>query len=165
MTLRRPFAPLALLLALAVTLSACGGWRESRINPRNWFGKQEVTSLEPKEGYPDVAEDPRELVAQVTNLEVKQTQGGAIVAATGLPPTQGWWGAELLAENDGEPVEGVMTYRFVVAWPNPGSPPSQRVMTPQSREVTAAAFLSNVKLTEVKKIVVIGATNERSVRR
>ncbi len=160
---RRPAAP-ALTLVLALALSGCGGWG-SKVLPWNWFGKQEVTSLEPKEGYPDVAEDPRELVAQVTSLEIKPTQGGAIVSASGLPPTQGWWGAELLAENDGKPVDGVVSYRFVVAWPDPGSPPSTRVLTPQSREVTVAAFLSNVRLAEVKKIIVIGATNQRAISR
>ena len=165
MTLPRPAAPVVLSLALAVALSGCGGWKESRINPKNWFGKEEVTSLAPKEGYPEVKDDPRQLVAQVTQLEVNATQGGAIVSAVGLPPTQGWWGAELLAENDGEPVEGVLTYRFVVAWPNPDSPVATRVSTTPSREVTVAAFISNTRLAEVKKIVVVGDTNQRSVSR
>jgi len=164
MTLSRRSVPLALSLALAVALSGCG-WKESRVNPWNWFKHQEVTTLEPKEGYPDAKNDPRELVAQVTQLEVKPTQGGAIVAAAGLPPTQGWWGADLLAENDGKPVDGVMTYRFVVAWPDPGSPASQRVSTTESREVTAAAFINNVRLEEVRKIVVIGADNQRALSR
>ena len=70
----------------------------------------EATTLEPKEGYPSVATDPRQLISQVTRLEIKKTQGGAIISAAGMPPTQGWWGAELLAENDGKPVDGVMTY-------------------------------------------------------
>ncbi|MBZ4022385.1 hypothetical protein CKO11_07935 [Rhodobacter sp. TJ_12] len=161
----RRSAPLALLLASALALSACG-WRESRINPWNWFQKEEVaTTLAPKEGYPEIADDPRELVASVTKLEVTRSQGGAIVAATGLPPTQGWWGADLLAENDGVPVDGVMTYRFVVAWPNPGSPASQRSGRPESREVTAAAFINSVKLAGVRKIVVIGAANQRAISR
>lgn len=155
-------APVALSLALALALSACGA---SKLNPWNWFKHEEVTTLEPKEGYPDVQKDPRELIAQVTALEVKPTQGGAIVAATGLTPTQGWWGAKLLAENNGKPVDGVMTYRFVVAWPDPGSPAASRVSTAQSREVTAAAFITNVRLAEVKKVVVIGAGNQRAISR
>ena len=165
MTLPRRSAPVVLSLALAVTLAGCGGWKESRVNPMNWFTKQEAASLAPKEGYPDAKDDPRELVAQVTQLEVKPTQGGAIVSAVGLPPTQGWWGAELLAENKGEPVEGVLTYRFVVAWPNPDSPAAVRVSTEPSREVTVAAFINNVRLAGVKKIVVVGAANQRSVSR
>jgi hypothetical protein len=164
MTLPRRSVPLAVSLALAVALSGCG-WKQSRINPWNWFKHEEVQTLAPKEGYPDVKADPRALIAQVTRLEVKPTQGGAIVSAAGLPPTQGWWGAKLLADNDGKPVEGVVTYRFVVAWPTPGSADSQRVGPPESREVTAAAFLNNVRLAEVKKIVVVGAGNQRSVSR
>lgn len=164
MTLPRRSAPLALSLALALALSGCGIGK-SKLNPFNWFHTEEVTTLDPKEGYPDVKTDPRELVAQVTALEIKPTQGGAIVSATGLPPTQGWWGAELLAENDGKPVDGTITYRFVVAWPDPGAPAGSRTGTPQSREVTVAAFINNVRLAEVGKIVVIGAGNQRSIRR
>ncbi|PTV97638.1 hypothetical protein C8J27_101755 [Rhodobacter aestuarii] len=164
MTEIRRFAPVALLLASSVALSGCG-WKDSKMNPWNWFSQEEVTTLAPKEGYPEIANDPRELVATVTKLEIKRTQGGAIVAATGMPPTQGWWGADLLAENDGSPVDGVMTYRFVAAWPNPGSPAGQRISTPESREITAAAFINNVKLAQVKKVVVIGAGNQRAVSR
>lgn len=164
MFLRLRPAPVALSLALAVALSGCGIGK-SKLNPWNWFKHEEVMTLEPKDGYPDITEDPRELIAQVTALEVRPTQGGAIVAATGLTPTQGWWGAELLAENDGKPVEGVMTYRFVVAWPDPGSPAAGRVSTPQSREVTAAAFIPNVRLNEVAKVVVVGADNQRAISR
>ncbi|KQB14243.1 hypothetical protein H9N28_05305 [Rhodobacter capsulatus] len=162
MFLRLRPAPVALSLALAVALAGCG---QSKLNPWNWFKHEEVMTLAPKDGYPDVKKDPRELIAQVTAIEVKQTQGGAIVAATGLTPTQGWWGAKLLAENDGKPVEGVMTYRFVVAWPDPGSPAATRVSTAQSREVTAAAFIDNVVLAEVTKVVVIGADSQRSISR
>lgn len=164
MFLRVRPAPVALSLALAVALSGCG-FGQSKLNPWNWFKHEEVTTLAPKEGYPEAKDDPRELVATVTALAVNPTQGGAIVAATGLTPTQGWWGAELLAENDGKPVDGVVTYRFVVAWPDPGTPAANRVSTPQSREVTAAAFLNNVRLSEVTKIVVVGAGNQRAISR
>jgi len=158
-------APLSLTLVLALTLAGCGGWKESRMNPRNWFGQEQVQTLEPKTGYPDPKKDPRDLIAEVTKLEVKPTQGGAIVAVEGITPTQGWWGASLLAENDGHAVDGVMTYRFVVAQPDPASPAANRVLTPESRAVTAAAYINNVRLAEVKKIVVIGATSQRSVSR
>ena len=87
--------------------------------------------------------------------------GGAIVRATGLPPTQGWWDASLVAENSGLPVDGVLTYRFVVDQPREAT----RVSTQQSREVTAAAYLSDIKLEGISQIVVLGAENSQSSRR
>jgi len=66
-----------------------------------------------------------------------------------------FWDAELVAENDGEPVDGVLTYRFVVSEPQG----ARRVSTPQSREVTAAAFVTNRKLDDISKIVVQGLRN------
>ena len=38
------------------------------------------------------------LVAEVVTLEVAPIPEGAIVRANGLPPTQGWWEAELVAQ-------------------------------------------------------------------
>lgn len=163
----KPLRPtLVLPLALSVALAGCGGWKESRVNPRNWFGKSEkVQTLEPKTGYLKAKADHRTLVADVSTLEIKRTPTGAIVSVTGLPPTQGWWGAALEADDDARPVDGVITYRFVVAPPEPGSPASQRVMNAGSRTVTAAAFINNVRLADTRKIVVIGAQNERSISR
>lgn len=151
-------------LVVTLAVAGCGRIRDSRLNPFNWFGgsqsqpRAEVSALEA--GMTPVA-DPRQLVDQVTSLSINRTPQGAIVEAAGLPQTQGYWDADLVAENGGEPAEGVLTYRFVVA------PPSgpRRVSTPQSREVTAAAFVSNAKLAEVSKIVVLGLGNSRSSAR
>jgi len=163
----KPLRPaLVLPLVISVALAGCGGWKESRVNPRNWFGKSEtVQTLEPKGGYIKAKDDHRQLVADVSTLEIKRTPTGAIVSVTGLPPTQGWWGAALLADDDARPVDGVITYRFVVAPPEPGSPAAQRVASPASRTVTAAAFINNTRLAATHKIVVIGAQNERSISR
>mgnify|MGYP003417419154 FL=1 len=152
----------ALTVTLVLALAGCGGFRDSRLNPLNWFGRSQEgpATLTPKDGYS--AEDPRPLVAEVTALSIEQTDGGAIVSATGLPPTQGWWDAELIADNDGLPNEdGVLTYRFVVV-PPPGQ---RRVSTAQSREVTAGDFLSNIDLQTISSVVVQGQANSRSVSR
>lgn len=153
----------AVLAMLAiVTLASCGRLHDSKLNPRNWFRHSTAaTTLEPKGGYAAAAIDGRQPVQSVTSLEVAPNAEGAIVSAAGLPPTQGWWKAELVAQNDGQPVDGVMTYDFLVAEP----PVDERVSTPQSREVTAAAVLSNSQLDTITSIVVKGATNSRSVRR
>ena len=110
--------PVTGLLILALVLAGCGRMRESRLNPFNWFGRsQETTVVATDPIVPGRPGDPRILVAQVTEMEVARHPGGAIVRATGLPPTQGWWDAALVAENNGEPVDGVLTYRFVVDQP------------------------------------------------
>ena len=155
------------MLAAALTLAACGGFRDSRLNPRNWFKRSapETVTAEVPPG------DPRPLVDQVTELTITPMPGGAIVTATGLPPTQGWWEAELVRE-DAEPKvdengtvtlpdESVVTYRFLVQAP----PGPRRTSTPQSRQVTAGAFLSDIKLSGVRKIVVLGAQSSRSISR
>lgn len=149
-----PLRPLALPL-LALSLAGCG-----------WFGgSQYAKTLEPEGGYIKPQEDGRVPVAEVTNVTVEQSLSGAIVRATGLPPTQGWWAARLVAENDGHPVDGVMTYRFLLAPPPADSADAHRVMTPTSREVTAAAFIRGPRLAGVHQVVVIGAQNSRSASR
>jgi hypothetical protein len=150
--------PVIGVLIVALTLTACGRIRDSRINPFNWFGRSEATQVAV---VPGEVIDPRGLVEQVTELEIAREPGGAIVRATGLPPTQGYWSADLVAENGGEPVDGVMTYRFVVFPPVTRKP----VSTQQSRELTAATYLSNIKLASIRQIVVVGASNSRSSRR
>lgn len=154
--------PVSGLIILALVLAGCGRIRDSRLNPFNWFGRsQEVAVVTSDPVVPGRPEDPRILVADVTEMEVARQPGGAIVRATGLPPTQGWWDAALVAENGGQPVDGVLTYRFVVDQPLQAT----RISTPQSREVTAAAYVSDVKLANVQQIVVLGAQNSRSSRR
>ncbi|PPB81227.1 hypothetical protein LV82_01273 [Albidovulum inexpectatum] len=153
--------PLTGAVIVALSLAGCGTVRESRFNPFNWFQRAESVETQAVGVVPDRPEDPRVLVARVTGLAVERYSGGAIVRATGLPPTQGWWEAELVPENGGEPVDGVMTYRFVVA------PPlgETRVSTPQSREIVVARSISNAKLPRVRQIVVIGAENQLTTRR
>lgn len=150
---------IAALLIAAVAVTGCGRVRDSKLNPFNWFGgsKEEVT-VQVVDGVP---QDPRPLVQQVTALEVARQPGGAIVTATGLPPTQGWFDAALVPEGDGSVKDGVLTYRFVVNAPLE----LRRTSTPQSREVTAAVFLSDIRLQEVRKIVVQGASNSRATSR
>jgi hypothetical protein len=148
--------PLLATFSLVLLLGACGGTGEKKwYNPFGWFGgSQEVATL----GVSAPEEDPRPLVQQVLSMSVEQFPGGAIVRATGLPPTQGFWEAELLEQ----PVEdGRLTYRFVVLPPAIRHPVSTRV----SREVTVATSVSNIKLEGIREIVVVGKDNARSSRR
>ncbi|HEY0274900.1 MAG TPA: hypothetical protein VGC31_02345, partial [Paenirhodobacter sp.] len=75
---------LVLPVVLSVALAGC-----SWMNPKNWFGgSQKVQTLDPEGGYAAATRDARPLVLQVTDLRLDRTLTGAIVSATGLPPTQ-----------------------------------------------------------------------------
>jgi len=143
-------------LTLVLVLTACATVRESRLNPFNWFGRAERVQTAP---LPDETGDPRALVAQVLTLEVEPYPGGAIVRATGLPPDQGWWEAELVPREIDE--DGVLVYDFRV------QPPLRPtgVVNQQSREIGVAASLSNIRLERITRITVQGAANALTTAR
>ncbi|MEI4470148.1 hypothetical protein [Frigidibacter sp. MR17.24] len=150
------FRTLTLALAATALVAGCG----TRLNPMTWFGGSRSEPVAAAEAAPVAAADGRALVHEVTALEiVRSGPSGALVTATGLAATQGYWNAALVPVPGGEP--SVATYRFVVA------PPQGRtaVSTPQSRELTAAAFLNAKALAGVRRIVVLGETNQRSANR
>ena len=148
---------LFLLGAGTLVLGACARVGESRLNPLNWFGRDsnEETIVAVTEDA-----DPRPLVSQVTSLAVERTPTGAIIRATGLPPTQGWYAGALVPETDG-PVGGVLAYRFRAVPPDSQT----RVSTVQSRELTVGVSISAPVLAQTRVVQVIGARNVRSVRR
>lgn len=152
--------PILAALALTLTLGACGSMRESRINPMNWFGRDAKETLAPSGGW-NTQVDRRALVPVVSELEVLRTPEGAIVRATGITATQGWWDVELRPTNDNRPVNGTLTYEFVVAAPRQPT----NVSTDASRSVSAAVKLSHARLDGVRRIEVRGAQNARSVNR
>jgi hypothetical protein len=151
--MRKTVAALSVLLVL----SACGGLRESRLNPFNWFGQGREARVEAS--AETVARDPRPLVAEVVSLSVDRMPGGAIVRAMGLPPTQGYWEAELVAAEDSP--AGTLAFEFRIAPP----PEPRRAGTQRSREVLVGRFLSTARLEGIRTITVIGAENRRSARR
>ncbi|MFN3824122.1 MAG: hypothetical protein ACK4RN_09105 [Pseudorhodobacter sp.] len=147
--------PLMAGIAATLILGGCG-FGASRLNPFNWFGgSSETATTAIAEARP---QDARLLVAEVTDLVVERNQNGAIIRATGLPPTQGFWEAELVPR----PVEdGVLVYDFRVF------PPVTRanVSTPRSRQITVGAYLSNIRLQDIRQITVQGSGNARTTRR
>ncbi len=147
----------AMVLALGL-LSGCATVSESRLNPFNWFGSDDEETLDPIA----VENERRPLVSEITNLVIERTPGGAIVRVTGLTPTQGWFAPALVnLDPFGNAVNGVMSYSFRAV------PPEQttRVSTVQSRELSAAVFISNAALRDVRVIQVTGARNSRAARR
>lgn len=143
-------------LALILALGACATVRESRLNPFNWFGRAERVQTV---AAPDPSGDPRALVAQVLTLDVEPFPGGAIVRATGLPPAQGFWEAELVPREIDE--NGLLIYDFRVSPP----PRPTGVVNQQSREIGVAANLSNIRLERITRITVQGEANALSTAR
>jgi hypothetical protein len=147
--------PLVTALCATLALGACSTVSNSRLNPFNWFGgSQEVAVVL----APDTPADPRLLVQQVTDMTLERMPGGIIIRATGLPPTQGFWDAELVAR----PVtDGTLIYDFRVFPPIGGT----AVSTARSREVTVATHMNDIKLEGINQITVQGETNARTSRR
>lgn len=152
--------PALAAFALVLALGACGSGGWSRLNPVTWFGSDPVETLAPEAGW-DVGTDRRALVPVIRDMEVLRTPEGAVIRASGVTQTQGWWDVELRPVNDEKPVDGALIYEFVVAAPRAatgsGSEPS--------RTVDAALKVSNFSLSGVRRIVVRGAQNAQSVRR
>lgn len=149
--------PIASILLGALILTGCA----SKFNPFNWFGRSNSQETLTEATTPDTITDQRSMVDQVIALNIEKTNGGAIIHATGLPATQGFWGAELVPENNELPVNGVLTYTFRIKQPSGIKVAS----TPRSREVVVGHFVSNIKLNGVSQIRVVAARNARISRR
>lgn len=143
-------------MAAVLVLAGCATIRESRFNPFNWFGQSRAAE---RIALPAEQADVRALAPEVLTMTVEAYPGGAIVKATARTPDQGWWDAELVAR----PVDadGVLVYDFRIFPPITDTP----VGPAQSREVTAAAAISDVRLANVTQIVVQGEGNARASRR
>ena len=145
-----------LVLIALLPLAGCG--QDVNVGaPETWFGDgdaPEDTQVEPEE-----AQDPRPLVDSVTFASIEQANGGVIVRATGLPPTQGWWLAELMPS----PIENgelVLDFRL-------SAPVTQVAQgTPRSREVTVAYTITRFSLERdgITRVVVRGERNSKVLR-
>ena len=164
-------------LAAAGALAGCSGFGESRMNPRNWFGRSRprgsaaateeapTNPLIPEKEQSGLfdrirKEKPYEgtLVADVTGLDVERATGGAIVKVRGQASQQEVYDVRLVPDNeDGEPVGGVMGYELRAVHPLDAAE--------RPREVQAAAFISDKTLENVREIRVRGAQTERVSRR
>jgi hypothetical protein len=144
---------LPLLILCLFTLTACATVSQSRLNPFNWFKRSEAGAGVQVAAKPT---DPRPLVQSVLDMKVEPYPGGAIVRATGLPPTQGWYKADLVALPVDE--NGVLVLEFRVT-----PPPAQTgAVNQQSREIVVAYSVPDVRLEKITKIVVQGETNSRT---
>ncbi|MBM7069694.1 hypothetical protein [Actibacterium sp. 188UL27-1] len=151
-------------LAILMLVTGCATVRDSRLNPFNWFGRSQAqpTTLLPDDAEQQIA-DRRILVDDVIALRIDRTPEGALVSAIGVPPTQGFWDAELVptTRDEAPDANGVLVYDFRIARPFE----RQRVSTQPSREVSVGHFISNVRLERVRTILVRGQRTQRSLRR
>ena len=153
---QNPIRTLAQILAVGLVLTGCAPIAQSKYNPFNWFKTAESTA--PTVLYVPAA-DNRLLVAQVSSLKIEPTADGAILRATGLPPTQGWWKAALVKIDQDDAAKLIYEFRlFPPVTPTPAGGPA-------SREITVATSVSNLQLDGIKTITVQGAANALTSRR
>ena len=157
---------LPVLLISAALLTGCG---ESRLNPLNWFGRgreapvaENTNPLIPQRGVFQSRDETYRgaLVGEIRDLKIERLPGGAIARVTGLADTQGPFDVKLVALNDGQPVDRVLSFELR-ALKTPGA----RIGTERSRLLTAAVFLTDQDLTGIREIKVLGARNAYSSRR
>jgi len=158
--------PLPLALCLILTVTGCARLAESRFNPLNWFGRSTAVAAQPDgtirplipAGRTAVVVDNRVLISVVTEMAIERTVSGAIIRASGVTPTQGYFNAQLM------PVAqqgGVLAYEFRVEAPTG----FEAVGTEASRTITVARVLSAAELAGVQVVRVQGAQNAREARR
>ncbi|WP_293444551.1 hypothetical protein [Planktotalea sp.] len=164
-----------LLLWSALILTGCGGGgglSDSWVNPGNWFGQSRseaisadgiVNPLIPKQKAltrkkVDYQGTP---VAQIKSLRIERKPGGAIVHVVGVSDGIGYYDVRLQQDNDGMPVDGVLSYTLKAV----RSKSAIRGGSEAARQINAARYISNQELKSARKIIVIGAQNQRSTRR
>lgn len=135
------------------TLVGCG-LGQSRLNPLTWFGSDREERISTARAVP-----ARPVVQDVVSVSAAPTTGGAIVSAIGLPPTQGFWEADLVRVPSDDP--SVLLLDFNILPPLTPEP----VGTQPSREVLVGTFLSTQQLAGIRTIAVQGQRNRRSVSR
>ncbi len=160
------------LVASALVLTSCGTVRDSRLNPFNWFGGSRAVApvsetatnpLIPRQRESILRDDAPVVyagtrVAQISELSVDRRPGGAIVRVKGVTAAQGAFDVRLVEDEDSE---DRTTLDFVLV----ALQPSGAVGPVDTREVTAATFVTNQTLQGVRQIRVSGASNARAVRR
>lgn len=172
---------LSLLVISSLTLAGCSGWRDSRVNPTNWFGSSEPRRVVQADGTEDVNplipertgifdKRPEDTsyegtpVDQITALSIERTPGGAIVRATGQTLRQQAFDARLVAPGDEDDdltqVDGVLTFRLSAIQSQTAPQGPER-----TRRIHVARFVSDQTLAQTRSIRVIGARNERVSRR
>jgi hypothetical protein len=164
----------------AFALAGCSGFRDSRINPRNWFGRstarpRQAAATSGESGNPLIPEEEGGIfrrrnraedyqgspVDQITALDVERTSDGAIIRATGRTARQGAFDVRLVPDQPMDsPVSGVLSYELQAVQPADAPQGPAR-----ARQIQAGVFVSNQTLEPVTELRVRGLRNERVSRR
>lgn len=167
--------PLSVLLVTSLFLAGCGGWRDSRVNPTNWFGKSRSERVQPAEDANPLLPkktrgvfskpEPEDLtvpITEVTELRVEQTTTGVIIYAEGVAARQGPFEVELRpVTTPEEEAEGTLSLEFRVLYPRQATP----VGTAHSRTVHAAHSMTKYEISSIRTIRVVAEQNVRTTRR
>ncbi len=153
--------------AVLLSLSGCARVADSRFNPLNWFGQStsqvpvdangQIRPLVPQ-GRGNVTVDGRVLVQSISSLRVDRSPTGAIVTATGLAPTQGYFNAELVSRGVDN---GVLLLEFRAQAPTAFNVPG----SDRSRQITVAYDIESNELAGIRSVQVQSASNTRTSAR
>lgn len=158
---------------VALALSGCSRFSESRLNPMGWFGSSSSApeTLEPEGGYPTERQDSRLPVARVTAARWEPLYEGRMLVVTGLAATKGWSKVALVTEVPMPPGRihgddtGVLRLRLVGNPPAAGSYEASHAANPASDTLTVALTLPSEALSDINQVVITGAGNAVSLRR
>ncbi|SNS58938.1 hypothetical protein [Antarctobacter heliothermus] len=167
------FKSVSVLLFATLVLTSCGAVRDSRVNPLNWFGRSqsapvvvtdaEVNPLIPrrKESVFRQEKDTSyrgTTLGEITELVIERRPGGAIIRATAVADQLEAFDLKLV-EVEEESGAGTLTYAFR------GLQPRRTQGPVASRTHTAAVWVTDNQLRDVRVIQVKGARNVRTVKR
>lgn len=170
---RRVFLSLVAMSALA----GCGGYRQSRANPRNWFGRstprRRAVEATPENTNPLIPQQEDTIfrrnrkrpydgtpVDQVKSMVIERTSDGGIIRVEGVTLRQGAFDVRLISATNNEPVNGVLEFRLMAVQNDTEPQGSER-----ARTVLSGVFISNQTLERASEVRVIGARNEQVSRR
>ncbi|WP_298847992.1 hypothetical protein [uncultured Ruegeria sp.] len=171
---------MSVLIIATLTLTACSSWRDSRVNPSNWFGSSRSVSAEttsdpnaadalvPKQGdgrglfsRRDV-EDTSIPIGQIDELRIDSTPTGAIIYAAGTAVRQGAYNARLVSvESDENQKNGILEFVFRVTYPSSETPQGSE----RTRMVSDAVNISSQELEGIRLVRVVGQQNALESRR
>lgn len=157
----RTVTTLILCTAMLGGCSRIGGWFTPDRGP---------TSLDPKDGYPTVADEARMLVPAITSARFEAIPEGRLLVVTAVTPVKGWWDVALITEipqpaGRYQPDEdGVLHLRLVGNPPLPGSLDARMPADSRVDSITVALPLSHVALAGIEQIRITSAQNTVTLR-